>query len=77
MRGYNGGKELGWIDGVLFGEDVTGLLLGVCGNNNRVICFGVAVRGENVRAGRVGKELVGRLTKCQCLPQVALERSSQ
>jgi hypothetical protein len=35
--GENGGKNLGWGDGVLFGGDVGSLLLGVCGYYDAVV----------------------------------------
>lgn len=34
------------IDGVLLGEDVGGLLLGVCCNDDRVVCLSVAIGGQ-------------------------------
>lgn len=37
----DGGELLGWVDGVLFGEDVGGLLLGVGGYDDRIISFGI------------------------------------
>jgi hypothetical protein len=39
----NGSELLGGVDGVLLGKDVRGLLLGVGSDNDRVVCFGVAV----------------------------------
>lgn len=33
------------IDRVRLGEDIGGLLLSVCCNDNRVICLGKAIRG--------------------------------
>lgn len=42
----DGGKLLRRVDGVLFGQDVGSLLLGVCCNNNRVVCLGVATKNE-------------------------------
>jgi hypothetical protein len=38
-----GSKLLRRVDRVLFGEDVSCLLLGVCSNNDGVVCLGVAV----------------------------------
>lgn len=38
----DGCELLGWVDRVLFGEDVGGLLLSVGSNDYRVVCFGVA-----------------------------------
>ena len=38
----NGGEELWWSDGVLFCEDVASLLLCVGGDDDGVICLGVA-----------------------------------
>jgi hypothetical protein len=41
--GSDDGGELFWrIDGVLLGEDVACLLLGVRRNDNRVVCAGIA-----------------------------------
>jgi hypothetical protein len=42
----DGSELLRRIDGVLLGEDVGGLLLGVCCNDNRVVSLGVAIRGQ-------------------------------
>jgi hypothetical protein len=42
----DGGKLLRGVDGVLFGKNVGSLLLGVCCNNNRVVCLGVATQNE-------------------------------
>jgi hypothetical protein len=39
----DGGEELGGLDGVLLGEDVARLLLGVGGDDDGVIRFGVSV----------------------------------
>jgi hypothetical protein len=44
------GELLGRVDGVLLREDVNGLLLGVCGNDGAVVCFGVAVEVRNVQS---------------------------
>jgi hypothetical protein len=38
----DGSKVLRRVDGVLLREDVAGLLLSVCGNDNRVVCFGIS-----------------------------------
>lgn len=38
----NGSELLGRIDGVLFGENVDGLFLGVCSDDRAVVGFGVA-----------------------------------
>lgn len=39
----DGGESLRRADGILLGENVAGLLLGVCRNNDRVVCLGVPV----------------------------------
>jgi hypothetical protein len=41
----DGGEQLGWLDGVLLGEDVACLLLGVGCDDDRVVSLGVAVCG--------------------------------
>jgi hypothetical protein len=46
VRGDDGSKELGWVDWILFGEDVARLFLGVGGYDNGVVCCGVAVGEE-------------------------------
>jgi len=42
--GDDGGEKFDGGDGVLFGEDVAGLLLGVCCDDDGVVCFCVAVQ---------------------------------
>ena len=42
MLGEDGAKEFRGRDWVLFCENVSGLLLGVCWNDDRIVGFGVA-----------------------------------
>lgn len=68
----DGGKALGRVDGMLFCEDVDGLLLGVCGDDRAVVRFGVAVA---VNKGCGG--IIGALTRSQCRLQGECRRSAQ
>lgn len=44
----DGGELLRRIDRVLLGKDVGSLLLGVCCDDYRVVCLGVAVKDERL-----------------------------
>ena len=46
----NGGELFGWVNGVLFCEDVDGLLLGVCGDDGAIVCLCIA---GGIRSGQL------------------------
>ena len=53
------GELLRRVDRVLFGEDVGGLLLGVCGNDDGVVCLSVASKRQHL----IVFKLLRRLTR--------------
>lgn len=77
VRAEDGGEEFGGSDGILLGHDVGGILHGVCGDHNTIVCFGVSVNKTSSVIGPMVHVKDPELTRFRSHPPTRRRPSSQ